>query len=217
VLATYVANRQYIYVADVFNLLSLYRTPFSLIPSAIIELDDLALLKEAKGLGSINSALLSDHKGGFALVKEEEVVGVWKDTPFEQGCLCTKEMFVLANGKKLAVYDFEEVKFYDGFTVADLVDVACVSEGDSFRVYLLDGSGKVVVVSVGEGEGGSVFIYILIILALVITVAAAKFMWFTPKQAMSTDMDDEASRQDRENVYRELKDMKEIDTIKEVK
>lgn len=104
--ASYVANRQYIYTSDDFNQLSLFRNPFESLPDAKINVKDLGLLKDIKTLGNINSALLTDFNGNFALVKEEEIVGTWTETPYQRGCLCTKEKFALASSKKLAIYDF---------------------------------------------------------------------------------------------------------------
>lgn len=106
VAASYLANRQYIVVADETNEISIYRSPFS--PSSVNtnNLEDFGQIKEIKGLGSLSSALVTDWNGNFMLLKGQEEVGSWKDTPYEKGCLCTKEQFVLANKKKLALYDF---------------------------------------------------------------------------------------------------------------
>lgn len=90
-----------------------------------------------------------------------------------------------------------------------------MSDGEASYIYLLDGSGKVVVVDLNSNvSGGRIMIYILIVLVFIIAFAAIKFVCFSSKQSLSTDLDD-ASRQDRENVYRELRDMNQKDVIKE--
>jgi hypothetical protein len=87
---------------------------------------------------------------------------------------------------------------YDGFTISDLVDVACVSDGETHHVYLLDRNGKVVTVKINPDEGSS-FIYVIIVAVIIIVILVAKFVWFPStqaKQALSSDLDD-ASKQDR--------------------
>lgn len=69
-LASYVGNRQYIYVADELNELLLYRSPFGRSEPSSTRIEDLGLIRQAKGLGNLNSALLTDLNGNFVLIKE---------------------------------------------------------------------------------------------------------------------------------------------------
>lgn len=108
-------------------------------------------------------------------------------------------MLVLANIKKIYIEDLESLKFIDGLSITDLVDISCSSDGENHMIFLLDGSGKIVVVIPGASEDG-VIVYVLIVIILIIAGVIIKYIWFKPKQT-TTDLDD-ASRQDRDNAYR---------------
>jgi hypothetical protein len=129
--ATYVSNHQYIYTSNELNSLQIYEYPFRVdsAPIKTIKIEDVFPIDSIKTLRNLNAALLSNKNGDFALIKDNEFISSWTKTPYTKGTLCTKERFALANSKKIAVFEYDQVKFHEGFKInGELQEIICLND-----------------------------------------------------------------------------------------